>query len=460
MPYILKKYYPWRNLVFVFGEGVLIFFIINMIFLSWSGVGAYRDAWSIFVFRAIVVTLVFHLCFYYFDLYDNTIIPWFSDHLLKVIQTFGFGCIVLAFIYHFFPTLNMSDRIFWSGLVAVGVAIVGWRFAYFRMLEKQMFAHPIAVIGTGRFAGEIIAAIEKKKDCGFKISALVGARNTLSSAGRFPVYSTVKDLESLCSNRHIETIVLALDEKRGTLPMHELIQYKFMGIEVLDGLGFYESLAGKVPVERVNPSWLLFSEGFYVGRVTRMLKRTLDISVALTMLLVSLPVFLISAVVIKLESPGEVFYRQDRVGENGLHFKIIKFRSMRADAEQNGPVWAASEDDRVTRFGRCIRKVRIDELPQLINVLKGDMSFVGPRPERPVFVEELAKSIPYYTVRHVVKPGITGWAQINYPYGASVEDALRKLEYDFYYIKNLSIGMDLATIFQTIKVVLFQKGAR
>jgi exopolysaccharide biosynthesis polyprenyl glycosylphosphotransferase len=213
-------------------------------------------------------------------------------------------------------------------------------------------------------------------------------------------------------------------------------------------------------VEKVDPSWMLFSEGFYVRRMTRMLKRMIDITVASAMLVVSLPVFLLSAVIISFESPGGVFYRQDRVGANGRVFNIIKFRSMYADAEKDGPVWAAAEDSRITRYGAFIRKTRIDELPQLINVIRGDMSFVGPRPERPVFVSELTQQIPFYSMRHALRPGITGWAQIYYPYGASKEDALRKLEYDLYYIKNLSIGMDLSTIFQTIKVVLFQKGAR
>jgi sugar transferase (PEP-CTERM system associated) len=253
--------------------------------------------------------------------------------------------------------------------------------------------------------------------------------------------------------------VVALDEKRG-IPLHELIQYKFLGIEILGAARFYEELTGTIPVKRVNPSWLVFSEGFYVGRMKRLLKRTIDMVAALAVLLICLPILAATALIIKLESPGGIFYRQERVGENGKTFNIIKFRSMRADAEKTGPVWASMNDDRTTKFGRFIRKTRIDELPQLFTVIKGDMSFVGPRPERPFFVRELEKKIPFYSNRHVVKPGITGWAQIYYPYGASEEDALHKLEYDLYYIKNLSIAMDLMTIFKTIKVVLFHKGAR
>jgi len=462
MPYILKKYYPTRNLIFVFGEGLLIFLMINAVFISWIGWGQYNELPYLFLLRALVVTLVFQFCFYLFDLYDHSVIPKLADHLLKVLQTFGFVCILLALLYYVFPYLNISDKVFWTGLLAVGLTIFLWRLAYFWALEHRLFTQPIALIGTGSSAAQILESIEKKQDSGFTVAAFVKGKSAevaIESKGA-PVFSEIHELRDLCQNRKIEKIVLALDEKRGMLPMHELIEYKFMGVDIIDAVGFYEELTGKIMVENVNPSFLLFSDGFYVGRVQRVGKRTVDLLAALAVFLVTSPFFVLSALIIKLESPGRVFYSQERVGEHGKPFKVLKFRSMREDAEKDGPVWATADDARVTRFGRFIRKVRIDELPQLINVLKGDMSFVGPRPERPVFVEELAQHIPFYNIRHMVKPGITGWAQIYYPYGASEEDALRKLEYDLYYIKNLSIAMDISTIFQTIKVVLFQKGAR
>jgi exopolysaccharide biosynthesis polyprenyl glycosylphosphotransferase len=232
------------------------------------------------------------------------------------------------------------------------------------------------------------------------------------------------------------------------------------GTAIEPGVGFYESLTGRILVQRVSPSWLIYADGFRKSRFITFGKRLIDLTAAAFGLLCSLPVFVVSALLIRLESPGPVFYLQERTGENGKVFRVIKFRSMTCDAEKDGPVWAACNDSRTTRFGAFMRKVRIDEIPQMINVLKGDMSFVGPRPERPVFVSQLEEKIPYYSLRHTVKPGITGWAQIFYPYGASEEDALRKLEYDLYYIKNLSLTMDLFVIFQTIKTVLFQKGAR
>ncbi|MFO7838316.1 MAG: sugar transferase, partial [Desulfosalsimonadaceae bacterium] len=354
MPYILKKYYPTRNLVFVFGEGLLIFLIINAVFISWMGLAVYSEFLFPFFLRALVVTFIFQICFYFFDLYEHSVIPRFADHLLKVLQTFGVGCILLAFIYFLFPYLIISNEVFWTGLAAIGLTIIFWRLSYFWALEKRLFTQPIALIGTGKSAAQIAAAIEGKQDAGFKIAAFVKGGNSEVTIDRkgVPLFSEIKELRRLCETRTIEKIVLALDEKRGMLPMHELIGYKFMGIEILDAVRFYEELTGKIMVENVNPSWLLFSEGFYVGRGRRVLKRGLDLLIGSTVFIISLPVFIVSAAVIKLESPGRVFYIQERVGEHGRLFKVLKFRSMREDAEKDGPVWAATDDDRVTRYGR------------------------------------------------------------------------------------------------------------
>ncbi len=460
MPYILKKYYPLRNLAFIVGEGAIIFLTIALVNFWGAGVAQVESEPALYCLRALIVTFSFQVCLYYFDLYDLSIIPSLADSLTRVLQAFGFGCIVLSFLYFLFPRLIISTRLFWLGFLAVCLAICLWRFLYFRMLERKMFTQPIAIVGTGELAANIVAAIEGKKDSGFKLVAFVGKGTLAAPANGAPLFADVKDLLPLCQERKVEKIVLAPDERRGHLSMNMLIRYKFMGVDVVDGVGFYETITARMPVEKVNPSWLLFSDGFHVGRLTRFIKRVLDLTVSLAGLLLSLPVFLLSALLIKLESPGPVFYCQERVGQRGVLFKVIKFRSMRQDAEKDGPVWARKNDSRVTRYGELMRKLRIDEIPQMLNVLKGDMSFVGPRPERLFFVKDLEEKIPYYAIRHVVKPGITGWAQIYYPYGASEEDALRKLEYDLYYIKNLSIGMDLWTIFQTVKVVLFRKGSR
>ena len=261
-------------------------------------------------------------------------------------------------------------------------------------------------------------------------------------------------------SKQVKPPLSALDDRRGTMPIAELLHSKLRGRIIEDGVSFYEAITGKILVEKVNPAWLIFSEGFDYGRLTYLIKRVLDLTLAVVGLCLSLPISLLTALLIKLESPGPVFYLQERVGERGKVFPIIKFRSMRQDAEKNGAVWASKDDCRVTRVGGFIRKVRIDEIPQMWNVIRGQMSFVGPRPERPVFVEQLVEKLPYYSLRHAAKPGITGWAQVCYPYGASEEDALRKLEYDLYYIKHQSIFLDLLIIFRTAKTVLFRKGSR
>ena len=316
------------------------------------------------------------------------------------------------------------------------------------------------LLGAGKLAGSIANEIMGRLDSGYRIAAFVGKDKPRFPIGDIQLYNNGDKLRSICRRHDADIIVVALDDRRGKMPVHELIDCKLDGLRVLDGISFFEKLTGNIMVEQVNPDWIIFASGFSIGRLMNALKRTGDILLASLGLVMSSPIMLFSALIIKLESPGPVFYCQNRVGLYGKPFKLIKFRSMRKDAEKHGAVWAKENDNRVTRFGGFARKVRIDELPQLWNVLKGEMSFVGPRPERPVFVEMLAEKIPYYSLRHNIKPGVTGWAQICYPYGASEEDALRKLEYDLYYLKNISLSMDFWIVFQTIKTVLFRKGAR
>lgn len=264
----------------------------------------------------------------------------------------------------------------------------------------------------------------------------------------------------ICKAGDVHRIIVALDERRGKFPLEQLLFCRLKGIPVDDGVAFTEQLAGKLSVESLHPSFLIFSNGFKRSAIFKRLKRVLDIFGSVFGLAVFSVVSLLISIAIKLESKGPVLYRQKRVGEDGKIFHLLKFRSMRADAETNGPVWAQENDDRVTRVGRVIRKLRLDEIPQMCNVLKGEMSFVGPRPERPFFVDQLKNEIPFYSERHVVKPGITGWAQISYHYGASREDAQEKLKYDLYYIKHMSLLFDLMIVLQTVKIVLLGKGSR
>ncbi len=335
-----------------------------------------------------------------------------------------------------------------------------WRWAYYVILRKQIFVQNLLVIGTGKFASDIAKEIEGPLDSAHKIIAFIGDNEVAFNPHSVPIFDRIPNIANYCREHDIEQIILALDDRRKNTPTKELLQCKLEGISIKQGVTFYESITGKLPVEKVDPSGIFFSDGFSLKRSTNTIKRVIDIFLAILGLIISLPITLVSALIIKFETPGPIFYLQERVGRKGQTFNVIKFRSMGQDAEKDGAVWAMKNDTRVTRFGGFIRKVRIDEIPQMFNVLRGEMSFVGPRPERPVFVDELTEKIPYYAIRHYVKPGITGWAQVCYPYGASVEDALRKLEYDLYYMKNISISMDLIIIFQTIKTVLFKKSGQ
>jgi len=275
------------------------------------------------------------------------------------------------------------------------------------------------------------------------------------------ILGNVDDIDRLVADRHVSRIVVGLTDRRGRLPIEPLLRAKLSGVRVEDATTTYERLTGKILIDDLKPSWLIFSDGFRASRGTRFVKRMLDLSLSLIGFILASPLMLLTALAVKLDSAGPALYSQERVGENGRVFKIYKFRSMRIDAEQAGvPIWAADRDHRVTRVGRVIRLTRLDELPQLWNVLNGDMSFVGPRPERPFFVAQLAQEIPFYMQRHAVKPGVTGWAQVKYRYGSSIEDAMEKLRYDLYYIKHLSVFFDLTIVLDTVKVILFGKGAK
>lgn len=275
-----------------------------------------------------------------------------------------------------------------------------------------------------------------------------------------PIVGDFSQIASICSKTKVDRIVVALDERRGKLPVEQLLLCRLRGIRVEEGATFCEQLCGRLSVENLHPSALIFSDGFKRSLIIRKVKRGIDIFCSLAGLVLLSPLSLAVGLAIKFESEGPVFYRQERIGEDGMPFNILKFRSMRVDAEKDGPVWAAANDERITKVGRIIRKLRMDEIPQMINVLKGEMSFVGPRPERPFFVQYLQKEIPFYFHRHTVKPGITGWAQICHPYGASKEAALEKLKYDLYYIKHMSASLDIRILLKTIKVVLLGRGSR
>jgi len=461
VPYLFNKYYPVRNLFFFFGEGLLAFLAINGAYYFLQGPEVYSSEVILYVLRALVVTFITQLVFYFSDLYDLSRKISHGEAITRLIQALGIVCVFLGIVYFLVPLFMISGLVFWVGYLVLILSVLCWRFLYNNILDHKMFSQPVLVVGSGKLAARIISEITSKRDIGYRV---VGV---MQEAGRSDIIppdliltESVEVMPKLCQQLKVERIIVALEDRRGKTPIKELLKCKLQGIAIEQGVSFYEALTGRILVEEVNPGWLIYSDGFARRRFTAFAKRVVDFLLAVLGLLISLPVSLVSALIIKLESPGPVLYLQERVGLKGEIFKVIKFRSMVSDAEKDGAVWASKNDSRVTRFGGFIRKVRIDELPQMWNVIRGEMSFVGPRPERPVFVDQLKKKIPYYSLRHSVKPGISGWAQICYPYGASEEDALRKLEYDLYYIKNMTFKMEIWVIFQTIKTVLCREGSR
>jgi len=462
---IFKKYYPLRNIFFVAGEGIFIFFSVLLASLIIIGQEAFVPDHRLLM-KVFLITCVCQACLYYNDLYDLKITNSFNELGIRLLQALGFAGIFLAFFYILFPDAIIGSGIFLIAVFFTILLIGSWRFGYSLILSQGLFNQKIILLGSGKLVKDIKQEISERKDCGYTLALEVPENMSevdLANPASTPIVCKNK-CEGLCDMAHtlgIKKVIVDLKERRTISPTRELLRCRVDGIDVIDGNKFYENLTGKLTVESLNPSGLIFSGGFQKTLLRRILKRSSDLILSFLMLIACSPLIAITAVLIKLDSQGPVFFSQERVGGKGKIYRIHKFRSMVADAEkQCGPVWAQSDDDRVTRVGKIIRRLRIDEVPQLYNVLKGEMSFVGPRPEREHFVKQLEDLIPYYTIRYTVKPGITGWAQVCYGYGASVEDAVEKLNYDLFYIKNMTTLMDFMIVLQTIKIVLFSKGAR
>jgi sugar transferase (PEP-CTERM system associated) len=339
--------------------------------------------------------------------------------------------------------------------------MVSWRISIHWLLGHPDFGEKILIVGSGSFAVEVAREMLNRPDAGYRIAGFVGSDPELLGKSLINprVIGLTSELDEVVRREGIDRIIVAMGERRGQLPTNELLQLSLAGaVNIEEGASFYERVTGRVSLDMIRPSWLIFSSRGRQTRISGITRNIVHRLVALVGGFLSLPLAIVTAILIKLESPGRVLYKQERVGKNGSTFTVMKFRSMRVDAEKAGPVWASADDDRTTRVGRIIRKLRIDEIPQFWNILRGEMDFVGPRPERPHFVSQLAQEIPYYEQRHLIAPGLTGWAQIKYPYGASIEDARQKLQYDLYYIKNQSLMLDAIILFETIKIILFGRG--
>lgn len=453
---IFKQYYPIRNILFVIGEGVFIFFSVLMAGCLLLGTAFFVESFFLLL-KIFLIASTCQICLYYNGLYDSKQVSNYRELVLRLVQSLGITAILLALVYAVFPAFTISSSVFAVSIGFIIAFIVLWRIVYAYVLNHGVFNEKIMLLGEENgLARDIAKAIEEHRDCGYEVAAVVTSDE--NPAARKPGYG---DLSENAEILNIDKVVVAIEERRNWFPIRELLRCRVNGIEVIEGTSFYEMLTGKLIVEKINPSWLIFSDGFRKSRIQKIVKRICDLIFSSLMLVVLAPVLLFVGILIKLDSKGPVFFSQERVGENKKPYTIYKFRSMILEAEEKtGPVWAKTNDSRVTRIGKFIRKWRIDELPQLFNVIKGEMSVVGPRPERAFFVEELETCIPYYAERFSVKPGVTGWAQVSYAYGASVEDAREKLNYDLFYIKNMTLLMDMMVLLRTVKTVLFGEGAR
>ena len=479
MPFrIFNQYYPIRNLLFVMGEGVVIYasVVLAILFadgilvsgmlvgtnpvIDWAYLSAKFNGWL--CLKVLLVTLVCQICLYYNDLYDLNKTPGFSEMSLRMLLALGIATIFLSGIYLIFPEVIIGSGSFFAMTLAfLMLFIVLWRFFCTLVFNQEMFDRKIIILGSGELARNIMNEIMERKNCGYMIAGIAleshGDADSMEKREGIRFFSNEHQdgLYEMANRLGVKKVVVALRDRRSEFPTKELLECRISGMDVIEGDSFYEMLTGKLSVEHINPEWLIFSKGFRKSFLTRFLKRTLDIVLSLVMLVTFFPVIAITAILIKMDSKGSVLFSQERVGEKRRIYQIHKFRSMITDAEkETGPKWAGENDPRVTRMGRLIRQWRVDEIPQLWNVLKGEMSFVGPRPEREFFVKGLEYIIPYYGARFTAKPGITGWAQVCYGYGASVKDAIEKLNYDLFYMKNMSIGMDIIIVLRTVKTVI------
>ena len=453
---LFKVYYPLRTLVLLAGEALIIWvsFVLGTMLRN-------QDSWLLLnveggYLKILAVTAAVLLLSHWLDLYDSSSLSKSWEQSLRILLVLGFIALALSAVGFLFPDFLPGNGSALLGLIILTCTLFCWRGAYGWLVKQPFLRERVYVLGTGERAERLVDGLRQRSTTGIEVVGWTG-----DVAGELTRESVASHLLALARGKGVHRVIVAMPDRRGTLPVEELLDLRLAGLKVEEATSWLEKMSGRIEVEQLNPSWLIFAEGFRFSNFFRFVRRLLNFSVALIALAISLPLLPFIVLAVKLGSPGPALYRQQRVGRRGKVFYCYKFRTMRKDAEADtGATWATDDDPRITKVGKFLRSSRLDEIPQLWCVLKGDMHFVGPRPERPEFVEWLSKEIPYYGVRHVVRPGITGWAQVQYKYGNTLADAREKLQYDLFYIKNASIGLDMLIMFQTIKIVLLGRGAQ
>ena len=413
-------------------------------------------------FASIIFSSVMSLSCLGLGLYRRTLSGEEYNLVARTCVSFGMGIFAVVTIYYLLPEFHVARSVLVYAVIFAFLGIMITRFLFYKIVNLERLKRRVLVIGSGKKAHQLITINDSFIHRGFTIVGFLALFDEISVVDQSQIISHDKKIFAIAEEYKVDEIVIAMDDNRRGLPLDDLLDCRMSGLTIMNIMSFYEREQGIISLENIYPSWLVFCSGFAQGDLRTLEKRFFDMFASLLLLGVAWPFMLLTALAIFLESgfKGPVLYRQLRVGEKNQNFELLKFRSMKTDAEKNGAQWAQKNDNRVTLVGRVIRKCRIDELPQIFNVLRGDMSFVGPRPERPEFVQGFSERIPYYRERHRVKPGITGWAQLCYPYGANENDTIQKLQYDLYYVKNYSLFLDFSIMFNTVEVILWGKGAR
>jgi sugar transferase (PEP-CTERM system associated) len=411
--------------------------------------------------KIVVVAAIFIVCMYYFDLYDSMVLSNRREVLTRLVQVVGTSCVILAGLYYVYPPLELGRGVLVVGIVLVALLLAGWRRLFLLLNSLPRFAERTLLLGDGPLAENLASEFERRSELGVR---LIGRLDTNGAGGTSPASpdpAWLEELSRVVESRQPSRIIVTMRDCRGRLPVEPLLRFKSQGVRIQDGAEVYETVTGKVPIESLRLSWLLFSPGFHISRWLLLYKRVFALAVSAFGLLLCAPLMALIAIAIRLDSAGPIIFRQKRVGKDGKTFTLYKFRSMYDGADPEGNHAPAQEGDgRFTRVGRRLRRARVDELPQIYNVLRGDMYFVGPRPFVPNQEDECAEKIPFYRQRWAVKPGVTGWAQVNRDYCATLADNTEKLAYDLFYIKNMSIGLDVLILLKTAKILLLGRGSR
>ena len=461
---ILNAYFPARTLLLVFTETLVAFCaLVGTTYVLYGQDSTILLFYENGLLRIAIVCAICMVCIYYYDLYNSLVISSGREVATKLVQVVGTTCIILAVLYYLYPPIQIRTGLFVPAVLFMGICLIGWRRVFAFVNRSERFAERAVILGDGPLVLPLANEIAGRSELGFRVVGFVGDPNV--SVDGLARLGSIEEISEVAAARKIDRVIVTMGDRRGKLPVERLLNMKMGGVMIEDGNAFYETLTGKVALESLRPSQLLFSTGFFASRGMLITKRLASFVLSLICIVLTLPVMAVVSLAIWLDSGKPILFRQRRVGKDGQIFTLYKFRSMKVEgnvnAAGNGKVQqATANDERFTRIGRWIRRLRVDELPQLYNILKGDMHFVGPRPFMLEEEEQLALQIPFYKQRWSVKPGVTGWAQINRPYCVTLEDNIEKLSYDLFYIKNMSVGLDMLILFQTAKTLLLRRGSR